>query len=188
MPARLSTRALAFAIDIVIGLILFSPAIVGLVLLVEGHPANWPWPMLLLVIGAALLTVFQFVNVRTHGLKGLTAGKVMLGLRSVSVREQRRPGFWRIVLRTILLGVSMTVPIPGPVLMFVSSLWDPLQAGRSWLDRAAGCWVINIRAGLNPQHHAAVSREHSPAGRASPRSLRLRSLCRFRSTPRPRLL
>lgn len=155
-PAGLGRRALGFAIDVAIGIALFSPAIVGAVLMIVNGPEWSPWPFWLIVIGSVLVWIYQLVNVITHGLRGVTAGRAALGVRSISSATLEKPGFWRIVLRSLVLSASFIAPIFGPLAMFLSGPLDPAKAGRSLLDRVGRCWVIDARSGLNPLDKPAL--------------------------------
>jgi uncharacterized RDD family membrane protein YckC len=155
-PAGLGRRALAFSIDVVIGAVLLSPAIVGAVLMAVNGPAWSAWPFWLIVIGSALVWIYQLVNVIVHGLRGATAGKAALGVRSISSATLEKPGFWRIVLRSLVLSASFIIPILGPLAMFLSGPLDPAKASRSLLDRVGRCWAINVRSGLNPLDKPAL--------------------------------
>lgn len=156
VPAGLARRGLAFAIDLLIGAVVSSPAIVGAALLAVHGPQWSPWPFWLVVIGVVLLSITQLVNTLTHGLAGVTAGKATLGIRSISAVTLAKPGFWRIVLRSLVLAASCLVPVVGPLLMFLSGALDPAKAGRSLLDRVGGCWAITVRGGLNPLDSAEL--------------------------------
>lgn len=148
VPAGSGLRALAFAIDAAIWTALASPAVVGALMLAAGDASIVP--VILVVAGAALPAVFALVQLITHGRRGVTTGKAALRLRSISASTLGAPGFWRVVLRALVLWASGIVPIVGPALMFASGLWDPERRGRSILDRVGGCWVIDARAGLDP--------------------------------------
>ena len=173
-PAGLGRRGGAFAVDLLIAGVLGSPAIVGAALL-AAHGPDWsPWPFWLIVIGAALLIVILLVNLLTHGLRCLTIGKAVCGIRSVSSTTLERPGFWRIVLRSLVLGASSLVPIVGPLVLFLTGPLDPARAGRSVLDRVGRCWALDIRSGLNPLDSAALlaaRRQRDLAGVATDEAL-----------------
>ncbi len=168
VPAGAGIRSLAFAVDAALWLALATPAVVGVVLLTGATPP--PWPVVLVATGAAATTVFALVQLLTHGLRGVTAGKASMRLRSVSVRTLGRPGFWRVVLRAFVLWCSGIVPVIGPALMLASGLWDPQRRGRSILDRVGGCWLIDTRAGLDPfdakaRRHAERALRYADDGR-----------------------
>ena len=156
VAARPGVRAAAFAIDVLIWSLLAVPAVIGAVLLTGGD-VSWG-PLVLLAVGSALTTLFGLIQLILHGRRGVTAGKASMRLRSVAVSDLGRPGFWRIVLRALVLGASGIVPLVGPAVMLASSLWDRERRGRSILDRVAGCWVIDARAGLDPADARALRR------------------------------
>lgn len=141
-------RSLAFAIDAAIWLALASPAVIGGFMLAGG--ADTVLSIVLLSVGAAAALLFGLIQLLLHGRRGVTAGKAALRLRSVSVADYGRPGFWRIVLRALVLGASGIVLVAGPALMFASGLWDPQRRGRSILDRVGRCWLVDCRAGIDP--------------------------------------
>jgi hypothetical protein len=149
VPAGAGYRSLAFAIDLAIWLLLAAPAVMGAVMIVTGD--RTVLPVILVLAGTALSALFGLVQLITHGLRGVTAGKAALRLRSVSASDLGRPGFWRVVLRVLVLWASTFVLlVVGPALLFASGLWDPQRRGRSILDRIGGCWLIDARAGLDP--------------------------------------
>lgn len=149
VPAGTGYRSLAFAIDLAIWLLLAAPAVMGAIMIALGDRSLVP--PILVIAGAALSGLFALVQLITHGRRGVTAGKAAMRLRSVSAADFGRPGFWRVVLRALVLGASTIVLIVvGPALLFASGLWDPQRRGRSILDRIGGCWLIDARAGLDP--------------------------------------
>lgn len=154
VAARPGVRAWAFAIDALIWLLLAAPALFG-VLMISGGDLSWG-PLVLSIAGLALPTIFGLVQLILHGRRGVTAGKAAMRLRSVAVVGYGRPGFWRIVGRALVLGVSGIVPLIGPGVLFASSLWDP--RGRSILDKVGGCWLLDVRAGLDPADARALRR------------------------------
>ncbi|MFJ6651273.1 RDD family protein [Microbacterium sp. NPDC091313] len=156
VSARPGVRVWAFAIDIMIWLLLAAPAVLG-AMLMAGGDVSWG-PLVLLIAGAAAPTLFAVIQLVLHGRRGVTAGKAAMRLRSVSVHDLGRPGFWRIVLRALVLGASFIVPLVGPLILLSSSLWDRAGRGRSILDRIAGCWLIDVRAGLDPLNARALRR------------------------------
>lgn len=156
VSARPGVRVWAFAIDVMIWLLLAVPAGLGAMLLAGGD-VSWG-PIVLAIAGVAAPTLFGVVQLVLHGRRGVTAGKAAMRLRSVSVRDLGRPGFWRIVLRAVVLGASSIVPVVGPVILLSSSLWDREGRGRSILDKIAGCWLVDVRAGLDPMNARALRR------------------------------
>lgn len=161
-PASTGRRSAAFAIDAAAGAVLSSPAVVGVLLAVpalleSASPAD-PAALLgalggsavLILVGQGLALAFGLVQLIMHGRRGVTLGKALMGLRSVNVATFARPGFWRVVLRALVLLLSTVVPVVGPALLFASGLWDREHRGRSWLDRLARAWVVDARGALDP--------------------------------------
>ncbi|QKJ18467.1 RDD family protein [Microbacterium hominis] len=153
VPAATGHRAVAFAIDAAIWLLLSAPVVIGTVLLAMAAAVGDPVSILgavLVFAGTAMTTTFVIIQLVTHGLRGVTAGKAAMRLRSIRLDDLGRPGFWRIVLRALVLSASCLVPLVGPALLFLSYGIDPQRRGRSILDRIAGIWLIDARAGLDP--------------------------------------
>ncbi|WAB84799.1 RDD family protein [Microcella daejeonensis] len=162
-PAGTGRRAAAFAIDAAAWAVLSSPAVIGVllvlpVLLESASPADpavlleaLAGSLVLILVGQGLTIAFGLVQLILHGRRGVTLGKALMGLRSVNVATFERPGFWRVVLRALVLQLStMLLVVAGPALLFASGLWDAEGRGRSWLDRLARAWVIDARRGLDP--------------------------------------
>ena len=148
VPAGPGYRSLAFGIDFAIWLGLAAPAVMGAFMIALGDRSVLP--VILILVGVGLSALFALVQLILHGRRGVTTGKAALRLRSVSASDYGRPGFWRVVLRAIVLWASTIVlVVVGPALLFASALWDPQRRGRSILDRVGGCWVIDARAGLD---------------------------------------
>lgn len=155
-PAPVPARATAFLIDVLAWSALISPAGVGLWLALTVGPGFWA--VALIAAGAALSALFCLVQLILHGRRGVTLGKAAMRLRSVSLPGLAQPGFWRIVLRALVLSVSQVVPVVGPLLLFLSGYWDPTGRGRSLLDRVGACWLIDVRGGLDPTDANALRR------------------------------
>ena len=156
VSARPGVLVWAFVIDALVWLLLAAPAVLGAMLLTGGD-VSWG-PVTLLAVGAAAPSVFALLQLVLHGRRGVTVGKASMRLRSVSVRDLGRPGFWRVVLRALVLAASSLVPMIGPVILLSSGLWDREGRGRSILDRIGGCWLIDARAGLDPFDQRALRR------------------------------
>lgn len=150
VPAAAGVRTWAFLIDLLIVLLLATPIAVGLIFDL-GVVST-----ILIVVGSALPAVFAVVQLVLHGRRGVTVGKASMRLRSVSARDYTRPGFWRIVLRALVLGASNVLPVVGPLVLLTSPLWD--RRGRSVLDKVAGCWLIDVREGTDPFDEAQLRR------------------------------
>ena len=179
VPAPAGRRAAAFALDAAVWVVLAVPAVIGSVMLaglVVGQTqlpdaATLALPVVLLGVGELLLLVFGLVQLVLHGRRGVTLGKASLGIRSVRVTAFGPAGFWRVVLRVLVLWASWVVlPLAGPAVLFASSAWDPESRGRSWLDRIGRCWGVEIRNGLDPFDAKALrhARRQVEAGAREP--------------------
>ncbi len=199
VPAPAGRRSAAFALDAFIWIVLAAPAAVGAALLVDavlrsgGEVAviasgGLQQPLVLIAVGQGLVTIFGIVQLALHGRKAITVGKAAFGLRSVNVARFDNPGFWRIVWRSFVLwGAQSVVPLIGPAVLFASSAWDPEHRGRSWLDRVGGCYVIDVRHGLDPLNPKALRpcrRSPRIGGPTATRSFR--PLVRVRASSLPR--
>lgn len=162
VPAPAGRRSAAFALDALIWAVAATPAVIGASLLFGAviraggdaaaiPPGDLVLPLVLVAVGQGLVFIFGLVQLILHGRKSLTVGKAAFGLRSVNVARLDAPGFWRIVLRALVLAAGQLVlPLFGPAILFTSSSWDPEQRGRSWLDRIGRCYAIDVRRGMNP--------------------------------------
>jgi len=162
IAAHAGRRSAAFALDASIWMVLAAPGLVAAALVVgSAGAAGWDaqavlaadltLPLILAIVSQALLFVFGLTQLALHGRLALTVGKASFGLRSVNVATFGVPGFWRVVLRALVLtGAQLVVPFIGPAVLFASSAWDRERRGRSWLDRVGRCFVIDVRRGLNP--------------------------------------
>lgn len=169
VPAPAGRRAGAFALDAAVWAVLATPTLIGLVLLAEpvlasgGDPtrlgAAATGPLIAIAVGQGLTLVFGIVQLALHGRLGVTLGKAAAGLRSVSVRDFGPAGFWRVVLRALVLWAAWSLlPLIGPAILFASGSWDPERRGRSWLDRVGGCYVVDARRALDPFDARAMRR------------------------------
>ncbi|WP_157432233.1 RDD family protein [Agromyces italicus] len=169
VPAPSGRRAGAFALDAVIWAVLATPTLIGVLLLIDPVIASGGDPtrlgsasagqLIAIAIGQTLVFVFGLVQLVLHGRRGVTVGKAAAGLRSVSVRDFGPAGFWRIVLRALVLWAGqLVVPLVGPAILFASGAWDPERRGRSWLDRVGGCYVVDARRALDPFDARAMRR------------------------------
>ncbi|WP_173923553.1 RDD family protein [Agromyces sp. Marseille-P2726] len=178
VPAPGDRRSAAFALDAGAWAVLAVPGAVGAAILASElaaagfvasalAPGSATLPLVLVVVSQALLTVFGLVQLILHGRRGVTLGKASMGLRSVNVASFRRPGFWRVTLRALVLwGAQAVVPLVGPGVLFASSSWDPESRGRSWLDRIGGCYVVDARRGIDPFDSKAM--RHARRALAAP--------------------
>ena len=162
VPAPSGRRAAAFTLDAAVWAVLEVPAIIGYLWLAGPlaesgwdaaalTPAEFTTPLILIALGQGLVTIFGLVQLVLHGRTARTIGKLALGIRSVNAARFDRPGFWRVVLRALVLSAAqLLLPFVGPAVLFASSAWDPERRGRSWLDRIGRCYAIDVRRGLDP--------------------------------------
>jgi uncharacterized RDD family membrane protein YckC len=162
LRAPFGRRALAAVCDAAIWVVLQLPLWLGAVPLLlkfaDGSISaygliNHPSFVLAVVMAAVttLLTlVFLIVQLILHGVKGMTIGKAVAGIRSVNVRTLERPKVGAVLLRFLILGASGIVPVLGPALLLISPTFDPEGRGRGLHDKASKVWLVDIRRGLNP--------------------------------------
>lgn len=130
----------------------------------------------LAVVMAAVSVVFSLVycvvQLVMHGLRGMTIGKAITGIRTVDVRTLERPGFGRVLLRSLILLAASLVPLLLPVFL-ASPLFDAARRGRGWHDRATGVWLIDVRGGLDPfdEKRLRVARKMVKAAPAAERAV-----------------
>ena len=166
ISAPLWKRSLAFAVDAAIGAVILIPAAIGAVMLVTTVLAGAPLepkalalPLVLYGVGEGAFSIYVLVQLIVHGLRGVTIGKALFGLRSVRATTLGRPGFWRIVLRAVVIAAAaVIVPLIGVVPFLLSPLWDSERRGRGWHDHLVGTWLVDARAGLNPRDEKAMRR------------------------------
>jgi uncharacterized RDD family membrane protein YckC len=168
VPAPAGRRAAAFALDALVWIVLALPGAIGVAMIAGAiassggdaaavTPATLAVPLVLVAVSQGLLVVFGTVQLALHGRTGVTLGKSSFGIRSVNVARFGPAGFWRVVLRALVLWAGQLVlPFVGPALLFASSAWDPERRGRSWLDRVGRCYAIDVRHGLNPLDSRAL--------------------------------
>ncbi|WP_312677520.1 RDD family protein [Microbacterium sp.] len=162
VPAPFGRRALAFAIDIAIWLILQLPLWLGatplLLKLATGaispygfvnHP-DFVLAVIMAAVSVALSLVYVVVQWMLHGLKGITIGKAVTGIRSVNVMTLERPGVWAVLVRYVIVAASGILPAVGPALVLLSPTFDLERRGRGWHDRIGKVWLVDVRHGLNP--------------------------------------
>lgn len=154
LPAPLGRRSAAFLIDALLVGIVAIPGIVSYPVVIGALLAGDTPPTLsivLTVVGYALSLILMLVQIVVHGLRGVTIGKRMLGLRSVNVDTLGKPGFGRVALRALVLVVAATVvPLLGGLVLLASPLWAGKNTGRGWLDAVGRTWLLDVRAGLDP--------------------------------------
>ncbi len=163
ISASASRRSAAFAIDAAFFGVLLAPVLIGAVPLILGivsdrsDPSRWSshpdflTVVVLWAISQGLVSIFTVVQLGLHGVRGVTIGKAMVGIRSVNVAHFGKPGFWRMVLRALVLSAAFTVvPYLGVVPFLLSPLWDREKRGRGWHDKIGRNWLINARRGVDP--------------------------------------
>lgn len=162
LRAPFGRRALSVTVDATIWLILLLPLLIGstplLGKLVTGTISAYGFvnhpDFLLAVVMASVSTflglVFLVVQLILHGVKGMTLGKAVTGIRSVNVRTLERPGVGAVLLRFLIVVAAGVVPLLGPAFILSSPTFDPDARGRGLHDKATGIWLVDIRKGLNP--------------------------------------
>ena len=154
LPAPLGRRSAAFLIDaLLVGIVAIPgiasyPVVIGALLAGDTPPTL---SIVLTVVGYALSLILILVQIVVHGLRGVTIGKRMLGLRSVNVDTLGKPGLGRAALRALVLVLAATVvPGIGGLVLLASPLWAGKDTGRGWLDAIGRTWLLDVRAGLDP--------------------------------------
>lgn len=160
-------RTAAFVIDIVLLAVVLVPFGIGLSMWVKAAPAfKLVGPLstaaaVLMAVGGVLGLICGVIQIAVHGQRGVTLGKSLLSLRSVDVVHFGKIGFGRAAKRVaVLLGSGVFFLVVGPTLLLISGLWDREHRGRNILDHLAGCWVVDIRDGLDPFDTRALRRAH----------------------------
>ena len=175
-PAPIGRRALAFGVEVAIVAVVAVPGVIGMSQLVAAAASGTAGSLVSVILLLSSLFVgyaFVLTQVVLHGLKGVTVGKAIFGIRSVRAATLGKPGFWRMLWRALLLQVGLWFP-PLAVVLLLSPLWDPGRRGRGWLDRAGGNWLIDIAQGLDPSDAKALrlaKRTLEPAAEPAPTGL-----------------
>ncbi|MBG6238970.1 hypothetical protein IWX78_001949 [Mycetocola sp. CAN_C7] len=174
-------RSLAFAVDAVIWGVIAATGLIGaLPLLAElqagdvtpttlARSDNFGTALLFYVVTQSLLFVLGLVQLILHGIRGVTFGKMIFGLRTVRASTFAKPGFWRIVARAVVMYLSaVIVPFLGVIVFLLSPIWDPQRRGRGWHDRMFTVWMVDVRTGLDPTDAKALrlARKAASAGPA----------------------
>ncbi|MET0296555.1 MAG: RDD family protein [Microbacterium sp.] len=162
LRAPFGRRALAATIDVAIWVVLLLPLAIGatplLLKLATGAISPYGFvnhpDFVLAVIMAAASTLFGLVylvvQLILHGVKGMTIGKAITGIRSVNVRTLSRPRVGAVLLRFLIVVAAGVVPVFGPAIILISPTFDPEGRGRGLHDKATGVWLVDVRRGLNP--------------------------------------
>jgi uncharacterized RDD family membrane protein YckC len=162
LRAPFGRRALAAAIDVAIWLILLLPFVIGAAPLVLklatgaispygflNHP-DFLLALVMASISTVLGLVLLVVQLILHGIKGVTIGKAVTGIRSVNVRTLERPRVGAVLLRVLIVVAAGVIPLLGPAFILISPTFDPERRGRGLHDKATGIWLVDVRKGLNP--------------------------------------
>ncbi len=151
VPATVGRRLVAYVIDVVATLVFGGGLLIG------GLAGQWrtdgtlarPAPVTL--IGAGVLVVFLLVQVVLLGTSGRSVGG-LLGSQRVVDQESGEPiGLARSAARCLVLALTCAVPVVGPLLVVLSSAWDPSGRHRGWHDRATRTVVLDLAVGIDPR-------------------------------------
>ncbi len=179
VPASLGRRSAAFAIDAALLLLLSVPAVVAILpiaprILAGVLPEIGPdllVPAILLGSSQLLVGIAVLLQLILVGRRGTTLGKRFARVRVVSAATLGPAGFWRSVLRALVLYfASILVPVLGGVVLLMSPAWEREGRGRGWLDRVGRSWAIDLGRGLDPFDATALrrARRELAARRAEP--------------------
>jgi uncharacterized RDD family membrane protein YckC len=141
-PAGADRRFYAFVLDrLLVWGLLGGAAWAAYVLLIE--PGRVAAGIALIAGSVVLLTV---LTATALGRWGVTPGKAALGLRAFSVAHGGPIGFWRALLRTVVLGLA-TLPTLGigVAALAWTAVADPGGRRRGWHDRIARSEVVGVR-------------------------------------------
>ncbi|MFC7456578.1 RDD family protein [Brachybacterium sp. GCM10030267] len=141
-PATPLKRFLAALIDAAIALVVLVPFLIGVILLLIQDPITL-LPQILIGVGAALPAAYAVLMIWLSGAKGISLGKLILGLRITRYSEGGPIGFLRALGRWFLYGIIWPV-------MALSIFLDPRKVLRGFHDRAVDSVVVDIKAGRNP--------------------------------------
>jgi uncharacterized RDD family membrane protein YckC len=153
VPANFGRRVVAFLIDGAFGGVLTS--IIALPILWIASASVAPGssfglsglPVTLIALAGGLYPLGMLV---LQAFTGFSLGKRIMGLRIVKIDSLARPGIGRMLLRGVVIGVSNIVVGIGPLLVYLSPLWDSTGRSRGWHDQLSGTWVIDAVRGPNP--------------------------------------
>jgi len=154
VPANYGRRVLAFLIDGAFGGVLTTIIALPILWIVAATLPPGSSSVDLSGLPSALITLagglYPLAMLVLQAFTGFSLGKRILGLRIVKVETLIRPGLGRMLLRGVIVGASNIVIAIGPLLVYLSPLWDPSKRLRGWHDRLAGTWVIDVTKGPNP--------------------------------------
>lgn len=153
VPANYGRRVLAFLIDGAFGGVLTTIIALPIIWIAAASVApgstfelaGLPYTLISLASG-----LYPLAMLVLQAFTGFSLGKRIMGLRTVKVEALIRPGLGRMLLRGVIVGASNIVIGIGPLLVYLSPLWDPSKRLRGWHDRLSGTWVIDVTRGPNP--------------------------------------
>ncbi|MBF4635926.1 RDD family protein [Agreia pratensis] len=153
VPANYGRRVVSFLIDGAFSGVLTSIIALPILWIVASSVA--PGSTLELAgLPSALITLasglYPLAMLVLQAFTGFSLGMRIMGLRIVKVEALIRPGLGRMLLRGVIVGASNIVVGVGPLLVYLSPLWDPTKRLRGWHDRMSGTWVIDVKKGPNP--------------------------------------
>jgi uncharacterized RDD family membrane protein YckC len=167
------SRLAAFALDLVIGSLLFTLALAAInfsASVVVRHPVHWSRSNSIIVSALSLVWLFVYFSY-CWATTGKTPGMVVLGIRVVRA-DGAHPEAWRAVVRTLILPISVLlffVSLPLILLQRAHQAPHDLVAGTTvvyaWDARAAK-WRLLARAGAGGQQVPGA--QPSAAGDAPP--------------------
>ncbi|WP_221584816.1 RDD family protein [Microbacterium sp. G2-8] len=144
--ATYGRRVSATIIDVIPALVFAAPLAFALTAIVG---PDGQLDILMLILGSAcalLLVLYGILQLSSHGRRGQTFGKQATKLRTLRATSLQPIRFGRALLRALIVAAACLVPLLGPLLLFLSPLWDPQKRGRGWHDHATDAWMIDLRA------------------------------------------
>lgn len=84
-----------------------------------------------------------------EAMTGKTPGNLLLGIRTTN-EDGFAPGWGRVFVRRLIIGLSNVVPLAGPIVVLLSNLWDSQAQRQGWHDKIAKTLVVDVRSGRNP--------------------------------------
>ena len=121
-------------------------------------------------VGIGLMVLWSLAMLIWEARTGKTLGNVALGIRTLSAEDQNPIGFWRVVLRMLVVGAGSIACGIGTWVVLLSPLWDAGGRRQGWHDKAARAVVIDIKkkpapevAGFHPEARPASAPAPAPA-------------------------
>ncbi|UYQ77101.1 RDD family protein [Glutamicibacter sp. JL.03c] len=155
-PANARLRIWSYLIDYAVACAALLPAAIGFVVFRVSGTFSMV-PAALSGISALLLLVYAVVLLSMNSRKGNSPGKSAMRLRAAQVGTFRAPGLARVLVAGLVFLLSHLVPVIGPALLLLSCLFDK-EHHRSWLDKIAQTFVVDVRNGLDPTNSRALAR------------------------------